>query len=69
MVVIGEVVHYVADGRCRAAIITSLVHGGPGIGVDSVDLCVIGPMGISFLLEVDYDAQLSPATWHLADHT
>lgn len=71
---VGRIVHYVAFGTpggeypagvCRAAIVTDVDHGGPGIGVNSISVCVLNPSGLFFNQRIHYDeAEHRPGTWH-----
>ena len=72
---IGKPVHYrsrgSADGvfppECRAALITRVV--GPGIGGGyEVDLATLNPSGLYFDQGIEYDEDMTPGTWHYADH-
>lgn len=75
---IGRVVHYVAygtpgnefpAGAHRAAIITAVLDGGPGIGIDSVSLCVLNPTGMFFHRDVPEDPSgKMPGTWHWPEY-
>lgn len=68
---VGRVVHYVAygtpggefpAGACRAAIITQVPVST--ISDVRVDLCVVNPTGFFFNLNVPYDEQQKPGSWH-----
>jgi len=71
---VGRSVHYVAfgtpggeyaAGAHRAAIIVDVLHGGPGIGVDSVTLCILNPTGLHFRDRVPQDeTEKRPGSWH-----
>jgi hypothetical protein len=71
---VGRIVHYVAfgtpggeyaAGAHRAAVITDLLDGGAGIGIDSVSLCIVNPTGLHFRDGVAQDEQEQRAgTWH-----
>lgn len=64
-VTVGRIVHVVTMGECRAAIVTEVVNGGPGIGIDSISVCVLHPDGAQFLFHVVEDAQgKASRTWH-----
>lgn len=60
---VGRVVHYVSYGTpggeypkaCRAAVVTALEPGQPGIDKDRVSLCVLNPEGMFFNQHVKYD--------------
>jgi hypothetical protein len=75
---IGRVVHYVAygtpggefpAGAHRAAIITEVLDGGPGIGIDSISLCVLNPTGMYFQRRVAFDSTgQTPGTWHWPEY-
>ncbi|MGE5612664.1 MAG: hypothetical protein ACM3UO_00115 [Bacillota bacterium] len=66
---VGRVVHYVArgsaDGKfpsvCRAAIVTEVsdIASKP-----IVSLAVLNPTGVFFDINVAYDEQQAPGTWH-----
>jgi hypothetical protein len=74
---VGRIVHYVAfgtpggeyaAGAHRAAVITDVVNGGPGIGVDSISLCVFNPTGLHFRDRVAQDEdRKQPGTWHFPE--
>ena len=69
----GRIVHYVSYGtppgpdglqafesRCRAAVITEVDPGDPGIA----GLCVLNPTGLFFNRNVPYHEDRHGGTWH-----
>ncbi len=75
---VGRVVHYVAygtpggeykAGAHRAAIITEVFDGGPGIGIDSISLAILNPTGLFFTQRVAEDQTgQTPGTWHWPEY-
>lgn len=70
---VGRVVHYVsrgsADGAfpsvCRAAVVTEIEPGLPGIDPDRVGLCVLNPSGMFFDQGIRQNEDAKPGgTWH-----
>jgi hypothetical protein len=69
---IGRIVHYVAYGTeggpypkgvHHAAVITALARDATNPR-DEVNLCVFYENGTSFKLNIPYDAEQRPGTWH-----
>ena len=72
---VGRTVHYVdpggkgrrakATGLHRAAVVAEVLDGGPGVGIDSITLCVLSPLGLHFVDRVAQDEDRKvPGTWH-----
>lgn len=63
---VGRIVHYVTPEPLvhRAAIITAVLDGGPGIGVDSIGLCVFLDDQLLFVPSALFDVAKLPGTWH-----
>lgn len=63
---VGRVVHFIApDGAHHAAMVTEVLPESPVCGI--VSLCVMSPDGISIKLDVPYEDNGRPGTWHFPE--